>query len=74
MNDEELEMKVEMYFYYLSKGANKQTLKFRNKEVISLFNNYVSKIEADQDLKDFYICSLIKKTQMLYSFDYEQIA
>jgi hypothetical protein len=74
MNDEELEMKVATYFYYLSKGANKQTLKFRNKEVLSLFNNYVSKIEADQDLKDFYTCSLIKKTQMLYSFDYDQIA
>jgi hypothetical protein len=74
MNDEELEMKVSTYFYYLSKGANKQTLKFRNKEVISLFNNYVCKIEADQELKDFYTCSLIKKTQILYSFDYDQIS
>jgi hypothetical protein len=72
MNDEELEMKVATYFYYLSKGANKQTLKFRNKEIISLFNNYVCKIETDQELKDFYSCSLIKKTQMLYSFDYDQ--
>jgi hypothetical protein len=73
MNDEELEMKVATYFYYLSKGANKQTLKFRNKEIISLFNNYVCKIKADQKLKDFYTCSLIKKTQILYSFDYDQI-
>jgi hypothetical protein len=39
MNDEELELKVATYFYYLSKDANKQTIKFRNKEVISLFNN-----------------------------------
>jgi hypothetical protein len=74
MNDEELEMKVAMYFYYLSKRTNKQMLKFRNKEVISLFNNYVRKIVADKELKDFYTCSLIKKTQMLYSFNYDQIA
>jgi hypothetical protein len=73
MNDEELELKVRTYFYYLNKGANKQTLKFRNKEIISLFNNYVCKIEADQELKDFYTCSLIKKTQMLYSFEYDKI-
>jgi hypothetical protein len=70
MNDEELEVKFVRYFYYLSKGANKQTLKFRNKEVISLFNNYVSKIEVDRELKDFYTCLLIKKTQILYSFKY----
>jgi hypothetical protein len=74
MNDDELELKVASYFYYPSKGANKQTIKFRNKEVISLFNNYVSKIEADQEIKDFYPCSLIKKTQMLYSFEYDKIA
>jgi hypothetical protein len=74
MNDWELEMKVVTYFYYLSKGANKQTLKFRNKEVISLFNNYVCKIEVDQELNNFFMCWLIKKTQMLYSFDYDQIA
>jgi hypothetical protein len=48
MNDEELKMKVTTYFFYLSKGANKQTLKFRNKEVILLFNNYISKIEGRQ--------------------------
>jgi hypothetical protein len=39
---------------YLSKGANKQTLKFKNKEIISLFNNCVSKIETNEELKDFY--------------------
>jgi hypothetical protein len=64
MNYEELEMKVATYFYYLSKGGNKQTLEFRNKEVISLFNNYISKIEADQELTDFYTCSLIKITMI----------
>jgi hypothetical protein len=57
MNDEEQEMKIATYFYYLSKGANKQTLKFKNKEVISPFNNYVSKIEDNKELKDFNTCS-----------------
>jgi hypothetical protein len=53
MIDEELELKVPSFFYYLSKCANKQTLNFRNKEVISLFNNYASKIKADQELYSF---------------------
>jgi hypothetical protein len=42
--------------------------------LLNTSKTFVSKIEGDQELKDFYTCSLIKKTQMLYSFDYDKIA
>jgi hypothetical protein len=69
----EAELEVAQNYYFLTKDSNKQTVKFKNKEVVSLFNHYVTNIEHDKELKDFYTISHITKSSILYSFDYEDI-
>jgi hypothetical protein len=36
--NEEVELQVAQNYYFLTKGSNKQTVKFKNKEVASLLN------------------------------------
>jgi hypothetical protein len=71
--NDEVELEVTQNYYFFIKGSNKHTVKFRNKEVISLFNHYVTKAEPDKELKDFYTISHITKSNILYYFDYEDI-
>jgi hypothetical protein len=71
--NDEVELEVVQNYYFITKGSNKQTVKFKNKEVVSLFNHYVTKVEADKQLKDFYTISHITKSNILYCFDYENI-
>jgi hypothetical protein len=62
-SNEEVELEVAQNYYFLSKGSNKQTVKFKNKKVVSLFNQYVTKVEPDKEMKDFYIISHITKSK-----------
>jgi hypothetical protein len=64
-NDEE-ELEVAQNYYFPTKSSNKQTVKFKNKEVVSLFNHYVTKVEPDKALKDLYTFSYITKSNILY--------
>jgi site-specific DNA-adenine methylase len=68
-----MELEVAQNYYFLTKGSYKQTIKFKNKEVVSLFNQYVTKVESDKKLKDFYTILHITKSNILYYFDYENI-
>jgi hypothetical protein len=72
-SNEEVELEVAQNYYFLSKGSNKQTVKFKNKKVVSLFNQYVTKVEPDKEMKDFYIISHITKSNILYCFNYGDI-
>jgi hypothetical protein len=72
-SNEEGELEVAQNYYFLSKGSNKQTVKFKNKKVVSLFNEYVTKVEPDKEMKDFYIISHITKSNILYCFNYDNI-
>jgi hypothetical protein len=57
----EFELDVMQYFYILNRGSNKQTIKFRNKDIISLLNYNIIKIQQDEVWKNFYTTSLISK-------------
>jgi hypothetical protein len=71
--NDEVELEVAQNYYFLTKGSNKQTVKFKNKEGVSLFNHYVTKVEPDKELKYSYTISHITKNNILYCFDYEDI-
>jgi hypothetical protein len=47
--NDEVELEVAQNYYFLTKGNNKQTVKFKNKEVVSLFNQYVTKVKPDKE-------------------------
>jgi hypothetical protein len=66
-------LKLQKNYYIVSKGKNKQTIKYRNKKVVSLFNSYNTFITVERLLKDFYYQSMISKTTMLFSTKYEKI-
>jgi hypothetical protein len=72
-SNDEVELEVAQNYYFLTKDNNKLTVKFKNKEVVSLFNQYVTKVEPDKELKDFYTISHITKSNILYCFNYEDI-
>jgi hypothetical protein len=48
-------------------------VKFKNKKVVSLFNQYVTKVEPDKEMKDFFIISHITKSNILYCFNYDDV-
>jgi hypothetical protein len=71
--NDEVELQVVQNYYFLTKRSNKQTVKFKNKKVVSLFNQYVTKVEPDKEMIDFYTISYITKSNILYCFDYGDI-
>jgi hypothetical protein len=73
LDNDKLEFEIAKNYYIVSKGTNKQTIKYRNKKVVSLFNSYNTFIAVEKSLKDFYCQSMISRTTILFSTKYEEI-
>lgn len=66
-NDNKLERQIACRYYFLSKAANKETLKYRRENVISKYNPYVPTIFPDKYLEDFYYQCILAKTNIIYT-------
>jgi hypothetical protein len=70
INNEKLENQIAPSYYFLTKNVNKQTLKYRNQQVISKYNNNNVYVYRDRSIEDFYILNLLSHTDILYTEDY----
>jgi hypothetical protein len=70
INNERLENQIAPLYYFLSKNVNKQTLKYRNQQVISKYNNNNIFMCRDPALENFYLLNLLKHTTILYTEEY----
>jgi hypothetical protein len=70
LNDVKLENKIALYYYCLTKVINKQTLKYRNQEVISKYNINYNLIHLDDSISNFYLINLLRHTTIIYTEEY----
>jgi hypothetical protein len=70
MENQILERQIAIYYYYLTKVSNKQVLKYKKKQIISKYNNYVKQILPDPNLENEQYITLLNNTLISYSFDF----
>jgi hypothetical protein len=70
INNEKLENKIAPLYYFLTKNVNKQTIKYRNEQVISKYNTNNIFMCRDPALENFYLLNLLYHTCILYTEEY----
>jgi hypothetical protein len=73
LNNEKLENDIAFYYYCLTKIINKQTLKYRNQQVISKYNVNYAQIFLNPSIENFYLTSLLNNTVILYTEEYYEL-
>jgi hypothetical protein len=70
INNEKIENQIAAYYYFLTKNVNKQTLKYRNQQVISKYNKNNTYVTKDRSIEDFFVINLLSKTTIVNTEEY----
>jgi hypothetical protein len=70
INNEKIENQIAAYYYFLTKNVNKQTLKYRNEQVISKYNSNNTYVTKEHSIEDFFVINLLSNTTILNTEEY----